>query len=94
VGRERPDGDIAVANNGRLATIELSLNTFFDGPEVGAVSVTGNPVLHRIALHADQVDSFAIGGDPQLTSIELQIGTVVHDVALVDIRSPVQPHHE
>ena len=81
-------GDIAIANNGRLATIELSLNTFFDGPDVGAVSVTDNPVLHRIALLADQVDSFAIGGDPQLTSIELQIDTVVHDVALVDITSP------
>lgn len=82
-------GRIDITGNPRLETVDLSMNTFFGGPvQVGAIAVTSNPMLGHLAVRARQADSFAIGAQPRLTDIQLEIGDFAGDVTVVDIASP------
>lgn len=82
-------GAVDIRGNPRLEAVDLSMNTFFGGPvQVGAVAVTSNPLLGHLGLLARRVSSFAIGGEPLLTDIDVEVSTFDHDVTIVDVASP------
>jgi hypothetical protein len=82
-------GAISLSENPGVASIDLSVVARGDSPaQTGAIQIFGDDALTHLAISGARVGSLAVGVNPNVTDLALDVATVDTDVTVFDITAP------